>query len=164
MTFNEWVSDHDQKLWAVLEKLKDYSAEEIVDYFDFENMKEQEPDFCPLYEMNTKCHNVEKLNCLFCACPFFDYSDNEPLGISEDKKVMSHCNINSRFSSTYEFENNVQCDCSNCTIPHTDQFAKSYIKTLVKKEVDYTVNDSVSLLEMIRGYQLADILGKYKLF
>ena len=50
-------------------KLEDKTTDEVIEYFKFENMVKNEPDFCPLYKDNKKCHDMEDLNCYLCACP-----------------------------------------------------------------------------------------------
>lgn len=58
------------------EKLEGNTKQEIIEYFRFENMVKNEPDFCPLYKDNKKCHDMEDLNCYLCACPHFRFDDN----------------------------------------------------------------------------------------
>ena len=73
MAYSDWFNKHNEKHKKIVEKLteKAYSKEQIIDYFDFENMKREEIDFCPLYAKDKKCHDMESLNCYLCACPTF---------------------------------------------------------------------------------------------
>lgn len=159
MTYNEWITEHDKNLKNILVKLDGSSTDDIVNYFRYENMVINEPDFCPLYRAKTKCHNTDNLNCFYCGCPFFESSDDKPFEIRDSKKVMSRCVVNSRFAQDFIHEDIIQCDCSNCMIPHTDNIVKQHFNSL-----DNNIEDACSFLEQLRAYQLADILGKFKLF
>jgi len=108
----KWRKEHKQKIDTIVNKLSHLTKSELVDYFEYENMKINEPDFCPLYKDNKKCHNMEYLNCYFCACPFFEVTPTHSL-----------CNINSKYGSTIKSPNGyIHQNCSNCTIPHTKHF------------------------------------------
>ena len=69
MTYAEWFDAHAEKHRAIMEKLlaRGFGKAEIIDYFDFDNMVEAEPAFCPLYAEKKKCHDMEGLNCYLCA-------------------------------------------------------------------------------------------------
>jgi len=71
MTYSEWTQEHAKKHEKILEKLKNKSDDEVIRYFEYENMQKNEVDFCLLYKDNKKCHDVENLNCYLCACPHF---------------------------------------------------------------------------------------------
>ena len=58
-----------------MDTLTELSDEEVIAYFKFENMVKKEPDFCPLYKDNKKCHDMKELNCYLCACPNFRFDD-----------------------------------------------------------------------------------------
>jgi len=160
MTYTDWRTEHDEKVKVILDRLdKDnFNAEEVIDYFKFENMVKNEPNFCLLYKDNKKCHPIENLNCLFCACPYFKFNEDGIKELKGDKMLMSDCTINSKFKDEFEYENKVHCDCTNCFVPHSKGFAMRNIKNGDK------IKDSYSFLEYLRAYQLGDILGKYKLF
>ena len=136
MTFTEWVQKHEQEKNKILAKLSHLNTKQLVDYFEYENMKVNEPTFCPLYETNTKCHNLPdgKLNCYFCACPYFVYTDGEPLSIDHGMKVYSKCSIESVFAMKFIWEengeDNCQCDCSQCFIPHKKSVVLQCLKSL----------------------------------
>lgn len=158
MTYKDWNDNHLDKLTKVVESKKDFTLSETIDYFDYENMAINESEFCPLYREFTKCHQVNKLNCLLCSCPYFKYSDDEPFHITEDgNKVMSICTISSTKAKTFTFNNISHCDCSDCHIPHSKKHIDKFM-------TNNEIVDSVSLLERIRQYQLTGIFGKYKLF
>ncbi len=53
------------------------------------------------------CHNLEKINCLFCYCPLYHLDD---------------CGGN------YTFTDNIK-DCTNCTLPHK---AENYFYVIQK--------------------------------
>jgi Zn-finger protein len=117
MKYKTWIKNHSIKHKNILNKLKSLSDDEIVEYFDFDNMVKNEPDFCPLYKDNKKCHDMEKLNCYFCACPLFRIDDTK-----------SYCDINSKYGSTIQAKDGfIHQDCSNCQIPHKTQYIKNMI-------------------------------------
>lgn len=123
MTYLEWYNSHGKKHAKIIEKLKDLSDDEVIDYFKFDNMVEKENDFCLLYKEKKKCHDYEDLNCYLCACPYFKFDDK---GISkkEEKIVYSYCSIDSKYGSEFVGPDYIHQDCTGCVIPHK----KSYIK------------------------------------
>jgi len=154
MTYDEWIKDHDEKVNSILSKLgsKFTTPEEIASYFDYENMKTNETSFCPLYKDNIKCHNVDDLNCLLCACPHFIINND----IIIDKKIgiASVCGINSKFKDIY-YENpdinnvvKVHCDCTNCFLPHKTKYVINYLRNKTKGYIHSL--ECNSLLEYIR--------------
>lgn len=161
MTFKEWEIDHNSKVDTILKKLGNISHEEVTNYFNYDNMIKAEPNFCELYKTNSKCHDMDDLNCFLCGCPFFKYSDETPILIEDGVEVMSICVINSKNAGAYVQDGKQQCDCSGCIIPHKQRFVKKHLEMIDK---DITILDSVSTLEWIRGWQLSDIFGKWKLF
>ena len=96
-----------------MEKLSHLSDDEIVDYFDYANMRVKEPSFCPLYKDNKKCHDMEGLNCYLCACPNFRV---------EEKR--SFCSIGSKDGGSIEHGGFIHQDCSKCTVPHKKEYIK----------------------------------------
>lgn len=127
MTYKDWFLNHAKKHQDILKKLENKSSLEIIEYFKFENMQKNEIDFCPLYRENKKCHNIEDLNCYLCACPHFRFSD---IGIKKtDNKVLySFCSIESKYGLTFEGDDYIHQDCSNCNIPHKASFIKRNFK------------------------------------
>jgi Zn-finger protein len=108
MTYEQWINQHNIKHQAIMKRLEHLSDREIIEYFDFDNMKKNESDFCPLYQTNEKCHEMEHLNCYFCACPLFRVGN-----------IKSFCKIESRFGGRYQDKNGYSHqDCTNCKIPH----------------------------------------------
>ncbi|MEN8146662.1 MAG: hypothetical protein ABFR02_03505 [Campylobacterota bacterium] len=134
MTYLSWYEEHAAKHKAIMAKLlaKKMSRDEIIAYFDFENMVTHEPDFCPLYrEKNDdgvagkKCHDMERLNCYLCACPHFRFSDK---GIEKkgEKTVYSLCSINSKEGVQGIYGDAIHQDCSNCSVPHHVSYIKKH--------------------------------------
>ncbi|WP_198304890.1 hypothetical protein [Arcobacter vandammei] len=124
MTYKEWFLNQGNLHKEVMKKLENFTKDEILEYFKFENMQKNEPDFCLLYKENKKCHDIEDLNCYLCACPHFRFNDSG-LSVNQDKKtIYSICSINSRKGSQFEGDDYIHQDCSNCDIPHK----KNYIK------------------------------------
>lgn len=121
MTYKEWHLSHQIKKNKILQKLSHMSDIEKVEYFKFENMVKNEPEFCLLYSEPKKCHDIEYLNCLCCDCPYFEFDDDR-------LPTKSSCTINSLDSSIFEWEGVNHLDCSNCTIPHSKEFALKFLK------------------------------------
>ena len=77
MSYTSWFDEHATKHKKIVDKLlkSNYTKEQMIEYFDFDNMVEKETSFCPLYADNKKCHDMESLNCYLCACPNFRFDD-----------------------------------------------------------------------------------------
>lgn len=161
MTYKEWETSHELKLNTVLKKLSGVSIANTIEYFNFSNMLVMEPDFCPLYKTNTKCHDIEDLNCFFCACPHFKSSDSEPFYMNNNVAVMSICSINAKQAGSFISGNIQQCDCSSCHIPHTKQVISAYLRRIMSQK---EVPNNYSFLDILRNYQLSGILGKWHIF
>lgn len=117
MSYKTWFDAHAEKHKNIVDKLvgKNYTKEQIIDYFDFENMIKEENDFCPLYKDNKKCHDMEKLNCYLCACPNFRFDDNG-LQIKDNKTLMSKCDIDN--GEEYIGDEVIHQNCAPCSVPH----------------------------------------------
>ena len=85
-------------------------------------MVTSEPDFCPLYKTQTKCHDIKELNCYLCACPNFRFTDIAKK--IDNKNIYSYCSINSLEGKVFEDANNIHQDCSKCSIPHKESYVK----------------------------------------
>jgi len=127
MSYLSWFEQHAAKHKKIVQKLqkKGFSQEEIIEYFDFENMKIKEKDFCPLYEKNKKCHDMKELNCYLCACPNFRFNDKGIKKI-EQKTQYSFCSIDSKDGKQGVYNDKIHQDCSGCTIPHTKAYVKKH--------------------------------------
>lgn len=127
MSYTEWFEQHSQKHKKIVQKLlsQHKTKDEIIDYFEFENMVKNEPNFCPLYAKNKKCHNIEYLNCYMCACPNFRFNDN---GIEKkgNKTVFSYCAINSKDGRAGVYGEKIHQDCSKCSVPHTKEYIQKH--------------------------------------
>ena len=158
MTYSEWQTENSAKRSKLQRKLESWglNQKQVISYFNYDNMRVNQPDYCGLYKTNSKCHQMDNLNCYLCACPHF-VIHNPPLPAGKNE-LHSTCSISSRFAETFTTDNSSHCDCTNCTIPHTEKAALANYEQLLP------INDSCSLLEMIRGWQLTTILGKFKLF
>ena len=115
MSYRSWYEKHSQKHKNLVEKLAHLSDDELIDYFDFDNMVKHEIDFCPLYKDNKKCHDIEELNCYFCACPNFRV---------DSKK--SFCNIDSKDGGTIKTKDFIHQDCSKCSVPHSKEYVRKH--------------------------------------
>jgi hypothetical protein len=116
MGYKSWFNSQAKKHKQIVQKLVAIGMkdDEIIEYFDYENMKKNEIDYCPLYAKDKKCHDSEELNCYLCACPNFRFDDS-----NENKK--SYCSIDSPSGKRA----GVHQDCSECTLPHIKKFIKS---------------------------------------
>ncbi len=128
MSYNSWFDAHAIKHKKIVDKLveKNYTKGQIIDYFDFDSMVQNENDFCPLYKDNKKCHDMESLNCYLCACPNFRFND-EGLENYNEFKVLSKCSINN--GEKFMGKGVIHQDCSSCSVPHH--------KSFVSKVFDY---------------------------
>lgn len=119
MSYKSWFDEHAVKHKKIVNKLLDEgkNKEKIIDYFEFNNMVQNEPDFCPLYAENKKCHDTEYLNCYLCACPNFRFSD---AGVEkvEEKTKYSFCSIDSKDGAPGVYGDAIHQDCSKCGVPH----------------------------------------------
>ena len=125
MTYMQWFESHATKHKAIMDTLTDLSDEEVISYFIFENMKNKHPDFCPLYADNKKCHEMEELNCYFCACNHFRFSD-EGLAKEGASTRYSLCHIDAKESCDFVSDDAIHLDCSNCEIPHKKSVIHKY--------------------------------------
>ena len=127
MGYTQWVQNHAKKHKKIVDKLlaQNYTKEQIIDYFDFENMKIEEEDFCPLYAKNKKCHDMDSLNCYLCSCPNFRYSDRGIQKI-EEKTQYSFCNIDSKDGKQGVYGDKIHQDCSKCSVPHHREYVKKH--------------------------------------
>ena len=123
MSYGSWFQEHGNKHKNIMTKLTKLSDEEVIAYFRFDNMLQNEPDFCPLYKDNKKCHDNEKLNCYLCACPNFRFND-EGFFKTDKKTLFSTCNIESKDGSQYESDNAIHQNCAGCFVPHAEAYIK----------------------------------------
>lgn len=119
MSYTSWFDEHASKHKVIVEKLQkqNLTKEQIIDYFDFENMKVKERDFCPLYADNKKCHDMQELNCYLCACPNFRFHDDGVEKV-EEKTKYSFCDIDSKDGKVGVYGEAIHQDCSGCSVPH----------------------------------------------
>ena len=120
----EWFESHYEKVRAIIvaEKL---DMNEIPDFFLYDNLSKKYPDFCPLYRNGEICHRGierKKFCCLFCGCPFYDYSIYD-----DERKMFGGCKIDSRFGIRLE---NGFWDCTNCNFVHNIDWVKSNRKVV----------------------------------
>lgn len=125
MTYEEWFLKQGELHANVMKKLTNKSKDEIIEYFKFENMVKNEPDFCPLYKDNKKCHDYEDLNCYLCACPNFRFDDNG-FEKTDGKTLFSKCGINSKDGAQYIGDDYIHQNCSGCIVPHRGKYIKKH--------------------------------------
>ena len=125
MHYKSWFNQHASKHKNLVNKLvkKGLSKEEIIEYFDFENMSKYENDFCLLYKQKQKCHDIEKLNCYLCACPNFRFKDDGVENI-DSKTKYSYCNIDSPKGKLATYADAIHQDCSACDVPHLQKYVR----------------------------------------
>jgi len=134
LSYKSWFDQHAKKHKTIVDKLltKNYSKEQIIEYFDFENMLKKENDFCLLYKDNKKCHNIESLNCYLCACPNFRFSD-EGIKKVDSNTQYSLCSIDSKNGRQGIYGEKIHQDCSNCTVPHHKNYVEKHFDLDWKK-------------------------------
>ena len=125
MSYRSWFDKHGAKHKAIVTKLAHLSDDALIEYFRFENMCIEEPDFCPLYAKNKKCHDIELLNCYLCACPNFRF-DDDGFREEEGKSLFSYCDIDSKDGKQFINERAIHQDCSNCLVPHREAYIKEH--------------------------------------
>ncbi|MDF1882168.1 hypothetical protein JHD50_12810 [Sulfurimonas sp. MAG313] len=127
MGYTDWFKAHADKHKIIMNKLitQDLNKEQIIDYFDFENMVEKEQDFCPLYKDNKKCHDMDSLNCYLCACPNFRFKD-EGIQKIEEKTQYSVCDIESKDGRQGVYGEKIHQDCSKCGVPHHRSYVEKH--------------------------------------
>jgi len=114
MSYQSWIKSHSIKHKKIMDKLTHLSDDEVIEYFRFDNMVQNEPDFCPLYKDNKKCHDMDDLNCYLCACPNFRVGTQK-----------SHCNIESKDGGSIVAKDGyIHQDCSKCIVPHKEKYIK----------------------------------------
>jgi len=125
MSYQRWFQSHGKKHQAIMRRLTHLSDEEVIAYFRYDNMVEQEPDFCPLYAKKRKCHAIEPLNCYLCACPNFRFDD---AGISKkaEKTLYSQCHIQSKDGTQYHTQDAIHQNCSGCLTPHHEAYIRQH--------------------------------------
>ena len=125
MLYKEWFKSHGDKHKDILKKLTHLTQNEVIEYFRFENMVKNEPNFCYLYQENKKCHKIEDLNCYLCACPYFRFND-EAIKEKNDFVRYSSCSIKAKEGLEFVHKKNIHQDCSQCTIPHKPHYIQKY--------------------------------------
>ena len=134
MTYLGWFEDQAEMHENIMKKLiyQGYTKSQIIAYFEFDNMVKEEPDFCPLYAKNKKCHDLEYLSCYLCACPNFRFNDN---GIEkqEDNTQYSFCDIDSKDGEQSLYGNKIHQNCSACSVPHNKEYVEKHFDKNWKK-------------------------------
>ncbi len=125
MSYTAWFNTHAAKHKKIVDKLvaKGYTKEQIIEYFDFDNMVEKQNNFCPLYKEPKKCHDMESLNCYLCACPNFRFDDDGIKKVASNTQY-SFCDIESKDGKQGVYGDKIHQDCSKCGVPHN----KAYVE------------------------------------
>ncbi len=117
----KWYNEFRKKRAEVLKHVIDKSPEGIIKYFTYLNLKKSDPDFCPLFKENIKCHKLKEneLICFFCGCPYFDYDLWD-----EGNKIYGGCKnpMGRGYRNRYGY-----WDCSECHFPHLKENALKLI-------------------------------------
>ncbi len=121
MSYKIWFEQHGKKHAKIMKKLTNFTQDEAIEYFQFENMVIKEPDFCPLYKENKKCHDIKILNCYLCACPNFRFNDTGFKNINK-KSLKSYCSVDSVDGTPFESKDAIHQNCSECTLPHHEAY------------------------------------------
>ena len=140
MSYAKWFEEHAKKHKKIIEKLlaKNFNKTQIIEYFDFENMVQNEKEFCPLYKEPKKCHDIDELNCYLCACPHFRFNDK---GIKkvDNKTQYSLCDVESKNGIQGVYGDVMHQDCSSCHIPHTQKYIEKHFE-LEWEKIMYSCN------------------------
>jgi len=129
MSYSSWFNAHAKKHKNIVQKLRlrDYTKEQIIEYFDFDNMVKMEKEFCPLYVENKKCHDMKQLNCYLCACPNFRFKD-EGIEKVDEKTKYSFCSIDSKKGELSTYGDAIHQNCSGCDVPHVQKYVEDKFK------------------------------------
>ncbi len=124
-----------------MKTLDHLSDDEVIDYFIYENMQKEHPDFCPLYADDTKCHDMNELNCYFCACMHFRFSDT---GLTREgaETRYSLCSIEAKEAHDFISDDAIHLDCSACLIPHKRSVVKKYFSRNWREAMKKTIINS----------------------
>ena len=125
MSYSSWFKAHGEKHKEIIKKLSHLNDDEVIVYFRFDNMVQNEPNFCPLYADNKKCHDNKELNCYFCACPNFRFKD-EGIKQIENKTLFSICHIKSKDGDQYISDDAIHQNCAGCFVPHSEAYIKKH--------------------------------------
>lgn len=141
MGYFKWFQAHATQHASIIQKLlsQGLNSQEIITYFRFDHMLEQEPDFCPLYAKKKQCHDMENLNCYFCGCPYFRF-DDQGREEKSGKKIYSWCRINSRHGRRLETESAIHQDCTYCLLPHRESTIKKQFDSDWKRIMENVVD------------------------
>jgi Zn-finger protein len=121
MRYSDWYEKFVQRRDDIVDKLPLSDARTVADYFDYDNISRKDISFCPLFERGVKCHDMESLNCYFCACPYFRF-DDDGLDEVDGKRLYSICTIDAPRGKRLIRGDVIHQDCSECTIPHSKSF------------------------------------------
>ena len=164
MSYLAWFDEHAKMHKKIVKKLltQGLTQEQIIDYFDFENMVEKESDFCPLYADNKKCHEMESLNCYLCACPNFRFNDAGFKKVEQNTQF-SFCAIDSKDGSQGVYGEAIHQDCSKCGVPHHRAYVEKHFdlnwKKMMKKctpeSKHYDFSSNTNFYEQNRTFTIA---------
>jgi len=130
--YKDWFEEHAIKHKKIMDKLTNLSDDAVIEYFRFDNMVENEPDFCPLYKEPKKCHDIKELNCYFCACPNFRLTPKK-----------SFCDIDSINGGSIKSKNGfIHQDCSKCSVPHKEVYIKNNFDRNWKNSMKFVMKDA----------------------
>jgi Zn-finger protein len=93
----------------------------LIEEWDFEKRKKENPHGCICYEESKKCHDMEDLNCFFCYCPEYDRTIKE-----------GGCKIDSSKGKYIDNHEGKIWDCSDCDFPHKKENALRLLENLFK--------------------------------
>jgi Zn-finger protein len=133
MSYQQWYQNHSKKHKKILQKILHLDKDAIIEYFLYDNMIKNEPDFCTLYPKNKKCHESSYLNCYFCACPNYRYYNT----IQESTR--SYCKIESKDGKVDIKDGIKHQNCLGCLVPHKS----SYIKKNFTKNILNQINGEI---------------------
>lgn len=100
------------------EKFIQEHIKKIIEEFDFENRKRENPEACICFK-DGKCHKTAELNCFFCYCPEYDCKNPE-----------GECKIKNKKGRLFVKGDKKIWDCSDCDYPHRKEIVEKYLKEI----------------------------------
>lgn len=118
----------------IIEKYIGIRIDIILNEFNFQKRKKEHPEECPC---NSPCHEIEKLNCFFCYCPF--YKNDKPEG---------GCTLENPlrkgkwfYRAGHELSDKIW-DCSECAYPHMEENIKAILRDLFGGGLYHSVKEA----------------------
>ncbi len=126
----EWHEEFWRKVVEIV-KAEKLTLESITEFFKYENLSRRYTEFCPLFPQNTICHrkpSVADFNCLFCACPYFEFELWD-----DDAKMFGGCRLHSRLGKRNDYG---YWDCTDCWFVHRSEWVQKHLSLLPEMVIE----------------------------